>query len=139
MAGQVRLRIDLGKLNALAGTVSRDAVRRGASAAERRARANILTSDLVNTGELLNKMQQKDVPGNPLYPKVAVGSSAPHAKYPEFGTRAHGPARASVMRFKPKGSSTFVFAKWVRGVKPYRFMRRALDMMRPTDFEQGGI
>lgn len=138
-SGQVRLRLDLGKLQARAGTLSKAAVKRAATAAERRVRANIIQSDLMNTGEMLNKVQQRDIPSPLLYPRVAVGSSAPHVKYPEFGTRAHGPVKASALRFKPKGSNVFVFAKWVRGVQPYRFMRRALDAMRPSDFEQGGI
>lgn len=133
--GQVRLRLDLGKLNAQVGFISREAVRKGATAAERRVRANIITDDLVNTGGMLNSVQQKDLPGPMLFPRTAIGPAATVAKFPEYGTRGHGPVRAKALRFQPKGSQRIVFAKWVRGVRAYQFMRRSLDAMRPTDFE----
>lgn len=132
---QVRLRLDLGRLQAYGGLVSRQAVNRAADATEGRVRANIISSNAVASGQMLDKVQQKDIPGNPMFPRTAIGSSAPHTKFPEFGTRAHGPKRAKVMVFRPKGSGHTVFARWVRGVYPRRFMRRALDQLRPTDFE----
>lgn len=51
--------------------------------------------------------------------------SKPYALYVEYGTRKHiiVPRRAFALRFKPKNSSTFVFAKRVRhpGTRPYKF------------------
>lgn len=132
----VRIRIDHPTMRAHVGKLSRAAVERGAAKAEERYRANIRTTDRINTGEMVNSVQQRDVPGrSPMQPAIAVGTPVSYAKYQEFGTRAHGPVRAKYLKFKPKGSSSFVFAKWVRGVRPARFAQNALDMMRPTDFE----
>lgn len=118
------------------GSASEGAVKKAADAAQTRYTNNIRAAGLVNTGELINSVTQAAVPGSsPMKPARAVGAAAKHAKYQEFGTRAHGPVRAKALRFKPKGSSTFVFAKWVRGVRPQRFAQRALDSIRPTDFE----
>lgn len=134
-AGRVRLRLDLGKLNAKAGVVSAEAVKRAADRTEQRVRSNIAADDLINSGGLINSVTQRDIPGNALLPRRAIGSPKPYVKYPERGTRAHGPVRARALRFQPKGSGRVVFAKWVRGVRAYGFMKRALDQLRPTDFE----
>lgn len=135
MANRVRLRLDHGKLTATVGPMARSSARKAAGVSVRRVRANILADGLVDSGDMLAGVQQRDVPSPAMFPKVAVGSPAPHVKFPEFGTRAHGPVRASRLRFTPKGSGRVVYAKWVRGVRPRRFMRRALDAIRPTDFE----
>lgn len=82
------------------------------------------------------RMRVEPVQGqSSLHSKVAVGTPVPYVKYQEFGTRAHGPVRAKMLRFRPKGSAEYVFAKWVRGVQPARFMRKALAALRPSDFE----
>lgn len=134
--GQVRLRIDNSKMRAEVGIITKDAVRRGAAKAQENYQNNIRADGLVNSGKLLSSVTQQDVPGREvLAPAIAVGTPLDYAKYPEYGTRAHGPVRAKALRFKPKGSNTFVFAKRVRGVKPYRFAQRALDSLRPRDFE----
>lgn len=135
MAARVRLRIDHAKLSAVVGGASKKAVDRAASKTVNRVRANIITNDLVNSGRLLGSFQTVNATRDPLYPRVAIGSPLPYVKYPEFGTRAHGPVRAKALRFSPKGSQGVVFAKWVRGVRPYAFMKTSLDQLRPADFE----
>ena len=132
----VRIRIDHPTMRAHVGKLSKTAVQRGATAAEERYRANIRATDRIDSGKMVNTVQQRDVPGRSvMQPAIAVGTPVPYVKFQEYGTRAHGPVRAKYLRFKPKGSSSFVFAKWVRGVRPARFAQNALDMMRPTDFE----
>lgn len=132
----IRLRINHSQSRAYAGLASRAAVEKAAVLAEQRYRNNILAADLVDTRELIDSVQRQHVPGSTLLtPAIAIGAAAKHAVFHEFGTRAHGPVKAKMLRFKPKGSSTFVFAKWVRGVRPTKFAQRALDMTRPTDFE----
>lgn len=132
--GDVKLRIDLGALEATVAPMAAEAVERAARTAQERARQNVISDGLVNSGGLRDSFQIKPVDGG-LYPKYAVGSPLDYVKYPEFGTRAHGPVSAKALRFMPKGGKSFVFTTWVRGVKPYRFMRRTLDGVRPTDFE----
>lgn len=53
---QVRLRLDLGRLQAYGGLVSRQAVNRAADATERRVRANIISSNAVASGQMLDKV-----------------------------------------------------------------------------------
>lgn len=130
----VRLRIDHSRMESVVGGVTHDAVQQAAEISRDRYKANLRADDLINTGKLINSITTATVPRGALSPAVAVGSPLDYVKYPEFGTRAHGPVRAKALRFKPKGSSSFVFAKWVRGVKPYGFARRTLDQIRPNDF-----
>jgi hypothetical protein len=54
--------------------------------------------------------------------------------YQHEGTRDHGPRRARILRFKPKGSGVFVFAHRVRGVTASKFLTKALLRLRPGDF-----
>lgn len=135
-AGEVRIRIDNSRMRATVGHITYAAVARGAEVARGRYIQNISNADLVNTGKMISSVRTEDVPGSSdLHPRKAIGTPVPYAKFQEYGTRAHGPVRAKFLRFKPKGAQGFVFAKWVRGVKPQRFAQRALDSIRPTDFE----
>lgn len=131
--GDVRLRLDLGKLEAKVAPMCDAAVKRAAIKATQSARDQIAAEGLIDTGQLMNSMRWQSVAGG-LFPKYAVGSPLDHAKFLEFGTRAHGPVTAKALRFKPKGSNKFIFVTWVRGVRPYRFMQHTLDHIRPTDF-----
>lgn len=133
--GDVVLRLDLGALTATVQPMVDGAVQRAAIKATERSRQNIASDGLINSGRLLNSMRWQPVPGAALFPRYAVGSPLDYVKYPEFGTAAHGPVSAQALRFMPKGGKAFVFTGWVRGVRPYGFMRRTLDQMRPTDFE----
>lgn len=63
-----------------------------------------------------------------------VGSKKDYFKYHEWGTRDHGPRRARVLRFKPGGSSDFVFAKWVRGIRAGHFLQNALGSLSESDY-----
>ena len=131
---EVRLRIDHSTMSAVVGNITSKAVQKAGEVSRERYVANLRSDDLVNSGKLVNSITTAPVPRGILSPAVAIGSPLDYVKYPEFGTRAHGPRRAKALRFKPKGSSTFVFTKWVRGVRPYGFARRTLDQIRPTDF-----
>lgn len=63
-----------------------------------------------------------------------VHSTLDYALYQEKGTRAHGPVRAKFLRFKPKGSRKYVYAKWVRGVPAQNYLKRAVESLRVSDF-----
>ena len=130
-----KINLDPGKVNAVVGAQAKQAARRAAEATADRVRANIKAMGLVDTGELLAGVvvvQSRD--STVEHPKYQVVSTAKHTRFLEFGTRAHGPTTAKFLRFKPKGSSTFVFAKWVRGVRAYGFMRKAFQQVRTSDF-----
>lgn len=133
--GDVKLRIDLAKMEATVAPIAFEAVERAANVMADRVRSNIAQDNLVNTGKLLASIETADAPSSPMFPRKAIGSPLDYVKYPEFGTRAHGPVKASALKFMPKGGGAFVFATWVKGVKPYGFMLRSLDHIRTIDFE----
>jgi hypothetical protein len=65
-----------------------------------------------------------------------VGSRLPYAIWQEDGTGIYGPRgvpirpkRARFLRFIPKGGNDYVFARQVRGVRPQRYLRRALALV----------
>lgn len=100
-----------------------------------RANSNVLRRGRRKTGKLARSFKTKRSPlSTPLLFKVRVYSDLPYTGFQERGTRAHGPVKASRLVFKPKGSQTFVFAKWVRGVKPGNFLSDARRALRPEDF-----
>jgi hypothetical protein len=61
-----------------------------------------------------------------------IVNRVPYVNYIEFGTAPHVilPKRALALRFKPKGSSKYVFAKRVQhpGTRPYRMLKRAWQL-----------
>lgn len=89
----------------------------------------------VRTGRMVNSVTAtRDRRRGRLKPAYIVGPRVGYAKFQDLGTRAHGPKRRKFMRFQPKGSSKWVFAKWVRGVTAAFFMSRAAFRLRPRDF-----
>jgi murein DD-endopeptidase MepM/ murein hydrolase activator NlpD len=64
---------------------------------------------------------------------VLVGTNVSYAGYQHEGTGIYGPrgtpivpVKSKYLRFKPKGSTQFVYAKEVRGSMPTFFLKRAL-------------
>lgn len=86
----------------------------------------------VNTGRLRSSIGAKLVKFNGNL-AVLVGTNVKYAIWQHEGTGIYGPhgmpitpTHTKFLRFKPKGSSTFVFAKEVRGSMPTFFLKRAL-------------
>jgi hypothetical protein len=132
--GTAKVHINRGKLEVVVGGMAKRASKRAAEATQRRAMNNIVSSGLVNTGELLHSIKIKDTSKGPLHPQYTVYSDDPAAKYPEFGRRGFSAAPGKVLAFKPKGSSVVVFTKKVGPVKPYRYMRRARASISARDY-----
>ena len=137
MAGRVTIRLDQAAIRRLTsgpgGTVDQ-AVRKASGRARDLARRNLTADGLVDTGRLRQSVRFEHLRTTPSQTRYEVGSDLDYAIYPERGTRAHGPRTARVLRFKPKGSGTIVFAKRVRGVRAYRWLSRVLDQLRASDF-----
>lgn len=110
-------------------------VRRAAGRTRDRAKRIITAKGRVDTGRLRNSIVAEHSRSNATQVWWVVGSNLEYAAYQEDGTRAHGPRRARVLRFKPKGSNSFVFAKRVRGVKPAKFLQGALNQLKESDFD----
>lgn len=136
MAAQININvaIDTAAVNALTGRTSTSAVNQAARIVAKRVRDNIVSANLIDTGFMRDNIDIEYQQGPARNPIARVHVRAPHAIYQEYGTRAHGPVRAQYLRFKPKGKSFYVFAKWVRGVPAQRFMQRAVDSLTAQDF-----
>lgn len=63
-----------------------------------------------------------------------VYSDLHYTIYQEKGIGPVTPTRAKALRFKPKGSGSFVFAMRTRGFDGGHFFRRALRSLRLPDF-----
>lgn len=117
-----------------------DAVQRGTNRARDRAKIEVTAAGRVDTGYLRNQIQSDvRVTGSRVIGKVT--SHAPYSRFVHGGTGIYGPRgrpivprRARYLRFKPKGSATFVFTKSVKGMRPTPFMQRALDKVSIRDF-----
>lgn len=118
----------------IVGGASDKAAYRAAQKVRGRAMSNIRSLGRIDTGRMLATLQVRKGGDGPLHPQYTIGSTQFYTKFQEFGTRAHGPVRAPFLVFKPKGSSTYVFAKWVRGVKAGKFMTNAINATTLSDF-----
>jgi Bacteriophage HK97-gp10, putative tail-component len=66
-----------------------------------------------------------------------IGSNVHYALYVHEGTGVHGPRHRPIrprtkryLRFKPYGSTDFVFARQVAGMRPNKYLLRALPAAR---------
>lgn len=106
----------------------------GAQRMAGRVRENIRAAGRVNTGRMVSSVKATRDTRDRLNPAYIVGPRVAYAKYQDLGTRGHGPVRAKFLRFKPKGSDKFVYAKWVRGVPAAHFMAKAVASTHLSDF-----
>ena len=132
---RVRATYNAGAVIRVTGELANAAAYRGAQKIRGRILSNIRSLGRIDTGAMIQGMQVRRLPDSTtLRPRYRISSSAAHTIFQEKGTRAHGPVRAQRLRFKPKGSDRFVYARWVRGVVAGRFMERAFDATTASDF-----
>lgn len=131
ISNRVNLELYPDAVQRVVGGASQKAVNRASITAMSRAKAfaPVDTSRLRNS---ITRTQPQQI-SNGFWASI-VYTELDYALYQEEGTRAHGPVRAKALRFKPKGSSKYVFAQWVRGVPAKRYMQRAIESLRATDF-----
>lgn len=111
------------------------AVWRAAGKVRDRAKKNITNAGRVNTGALRNSVTAQRVRGGRAGVWYEVGSNLAYAIYQHEGTQGPiYPKRATVLRFKPKGSNTYVFAKKVQGVTGVPYLTDALRSLTISDF-----
>jgi len=139
--GARRMVLDLnrGAVDRMLNEVGNQTTKRAADRVAKRARDNLTASGRIGTGKLRDsiKAEKESASGRRVIWVVNVGQ--PYGKYQERGTASQGsgyiyPVKAKFLRFKPKGSSTFVFARKVRGVKPAWFMRDAYKSIGMRDY-----
>lgn len=103
---------------------------RAAETTQRRVREGIVATDRIGSGKMLDGVAvTRQGPG--LY---RVSSSESYARFQEFGRGPVRPIRAKALRFKPKGSSSYVFATYVRPDPGGHFYERALAALSVRDF-----
>lgn len=125
-----RIRIDALKVARLMDVSAAGAAQRAARTTQKRVRANITASDRVRTGEMRRTIRTR----KRAHAKYDVFSEKFYAIYQERGIGPVVPIRAKALRFKPKGSNTFVFAQRTRGFEGARFFSKAIDALRLRDF-----
>jgi len=129
----IDVKLDPSAIARVVGGTAAEAATTAARVIARRVRENIIAEDLIDTGFMRDNITVEEArPGD--RPVAYVHVAGQQAVFQEFGTRGHGPVRAQYLRFKPKGSNVYVFARWVRGVRPRRFMTRAIESVTVADF-----
>ena len=122
-------------LHSPAGPVAKDLLKRGYKV---EARAKVLISGAgprhpkrINTGLTRSSIRTRLVATPRL--AVRVGSPLLRARWIHDGTGLYGPLRhfitpqrGSRLRWKPKGSTKFVYAKRIKGMKRNQFLKDAL-------------
>lgn len=110
------------------------AVWRAASKVRDRAKMNVTNAGRVDTGAMRNSIVGRRLRrGSGVW--YEVGSPLEYAIYQHEGvTGPVLPRRATLLRFKPSGSSTFVFAKQTAGFEGVPFLTDALHSLTVNDF-----
>jgi phage gpG-like protein len=136
-------RLDLGAVRALmanpAGGVAQDMLRRGLKV-ETQAKRNlggVGGPKRVDSGRLRASINTQLVKApNGAYMAI-VGTNVNYARWVHDGTGVYGPRhrlirpiRRKYLRFRPGGRGRFVYARFVVGMKPNRFLTNALPAAR---------
>jgi hypothetical protein len=137
-SANVRISRDTGRKirRASNDAIGRDMLRRGfrvQKAAKQRLRAS---PRRIDTGRLINSIFVVPVRYRGTFGS-RVGTNVTYAMFVHDGTGIYGPrkrlitpTRKKFLRFRPKGSATYVYARKVRGMRPNPFLRDALPFAR---------
>lgn len=135
-------RLDIAAMNRILtssqGGVARDLMRRGLLV-ETQAKRNLAGVDgpkRIDTGRLRASINTQLISRHG-EPAVIVGTNVFYARMVHDGTGIYGPRRRMIrpvhrkrLRFKPKGSGRWVYARAVRGMRPNKFLLNALRAAR---------
>lgn len=132
---KISLKLNTQSITVGVGGMATKAARAAAERTKLRVQANIAMKGRINTGRMHDTIQVRKLRSSrPMKPRFVIVSPEPYTKYQEWGVKPFGPKRAKVLRFKPKFSNSFVFARRVRGFPPGRFFRDALNQITVRDF-----
>lgn len=125
------IRLDHGAIQRLVEDSSDAALESAATVTANRARINLSNKGRHSTGRLGQSIQARKA--GPF--QWTVGSFLEYAIYQEEGVRGPVyPRRAKVLRFKPKGASQFVFARFTKGFPGAHYLRDAYQSLTEADF-----
>lgn len=128
----VNLQLDPRSMETVVGGASKRAVENAAREVRFRARANIISANRIDTGEMVNRIDVEEIPSDPMMPAFAVTARAKHSIFNELGTKGAVARPGKFLRFTI--GSRVIYAKRVRGIKGIHFMRNALDSLTSADF-----
>lgn len=133
---RVKVRLDKNRINPMLYRHASMSARRAAIRTRDRARANLLMSGRYDTGRLFHSIDVRWAPPakGPNSVTYNVGTPLRYGLYQEKGIGPVYPVRAKVLRFKPVGSNTFVFARRTRGFRGIHYLERAYKQLSLSDF-----
>ena len=106
------------------------AVQRAAQHTRDRAKTNLTAAGRIDTGRLRDSIRAYQVrPG-----AYQVRTGVPYASFQEHGIGPVRPVKAKVLRFKPKGSSVYIFRPRTKGFPGAHYLRDAYRALTLRDF-----
>lgn len=130
MSARVRIDIHHERAQRTINKYAAASTRRAAGFAQRRAKANLTAAGRINSGALRGSIDVRQIGPT----RFSIGSDLHYAIYQEKGIGPVVPVRAKVLRFKPKGSNTFVFAQRTRGFDGAHYLEKALRSLTMREF-----
>lgn len=111
------------------------AVAKAAGKVRDRAKQIITSEGRVDTGTLRQSIVSERVTTSDHEVVYQVGTSVKYAIFQHEGVEGPVlPRHARVLRFKPSGSSTFIFRASTSGFAGIHFLTRAVDELKASDF-----
>lgn len=127
------LRLNEKRMNTYISAVGTRLSRQGASAVAKRIRQSIRDEGLIDTGRMLHSVIYVKKSSTKGGSRWWVWPDVPYAKFQEYGTGG-STATNGYLRFKPKGSNTFIFRKHTGPVPATHFIRKAMKSTTKQDF-----
>lgn len=136
MAQRVTFRYHINNpaLQRLKITAAGEASQWAARKTRNRVRHEIRKAGRIDTGKMHNSITVSEARRSGNRVTHNVGSALPYTIYQNEGIGPVYPVRAKVLRFKPKGSSQYVFARRTKGFKGAKFYQKALAHLRAQDY-----
>lgn len=135
---RIRLELDGRAVKTLAQNTNRETSERGAARAKELIQQEIKAAGRMDRYRMYHSVGVHRQRASGSQFSAWVGPNVPYARWQNDGTGPIYPRRAKFLRFKPKGSNTFVFAKRTKGVPAARFMEKAARRISTKDFLGGG-
>lgn len=131
----VRIILDQRAINRLTAGTTDVSARRAATRVRDRAKGNLTASGRVNTGRLRDSITARRAGStDPKRAVYEVGSNVFYAGFQEHGIGPVYPKRAKVLRFRPKGSSSFIFRPRTKGFPGAHYLERAYKSLTMRDY-----
>lgn len=131
--GRVKVKIHRGRLEARLMYLSQKAANNAAENYKTKIQSAILQSGRIDTGRMVNDINVVPAP----LPFMAVAKVIPmteHFLYQDRGTKGSEARPGSALRFKPKGSTVYIFRKKTGPIPPGNFILKARALMSPMDY-----